>query len=111
MGARSGSKVKVKAVVTYLTPGYPIPQIHLLTGPEHEVEVRGFVDVRFDNVGEWGEEDPGAFMAKDGIDKVELRGCRSSVLNGSLVVAERCGVRLMGRALMAVRLPGGGRSG
>jgi hypothetical protein len=38
----------------------------------HEIEVRGFVDVRLDNVGEWGEEDPGAFMATGGIEQLTL---------------------------------------
>ncbi len=67
--------VKVQAVLTYWTPGYPMPQIRVVTGPEHEIEVRGFVDVRLDDVGEWGEEDPGAFMAKDGIEQLMLRTC------------------------------------
>ena len=67
--------VKVQAVLTYWTPGYPIPQIHVLGGPEHEVEVRGFVDLRFDNVGEWGEEDPGAFMGCGAIEGLTLRTC------------------------------------
>jgi hypothetical protein len=71
----SEGTVKVKALLTYLTPGYPLPGIHVLTGPEHEVEVCGFVDLRFDNVREWGEEDPGAFMAKGGIEQLTLRTC------------------------------------
>jgi hypothetical protein len=29
-------------------PRYPLPQLNILAGPEHEVEVRGFVDVRLD---------------------------------------------------------------
>jgi hypothetical protein len=67
--------VKVQAVVTYLTWGYPMPQLHVLTGPQYDSEVQGFVDVRLDSVGEWGEEDPGAFMAKDGIEQLMLRTC------------------------------------
>ncbi len=66
-------KVKVQAFLTYFTPGYPLPQLNILAGPEHEVEVRGFVDVRMDAVGEWGEEEPGAFMAKGGIEPLILR--------------------------------------
>ncbi|NQT83891.1 hypothetical protein HQ563_12750, partial [bacterium] len=68
-------QVKVRAVLTYLTPGYPLPEIHFLTGLEHEVEVRGFVDLRLDDVREWGEEEPGAFMAKGGIQELTLRTC------------------------------------
>jgi len=71
-GASEG-KVKVTPVLVYLTPGYPTPQINVLTGPEHEIEVRGFVDLRLDDVGEWGEEDPGAFMAKGGIEDLTQR--------------------------------------
>ncbi|NQT82734.1 hypothetical protein HQ563_06900 [bacterium] len=73
-GASEG-KVKVRAVLTYVTRGYPLPEIHFLSGPEHEVEVRGFVDVRLDDVGEWGEEEPGAFMAKGGMEDLTLRTC------------------------------------
>jgi hypothetical protein len=54
---------------------YPVPRIGVRSGLEHEMEVRGFVDVRLDNVGEWGEEDPGAFMAKGGIEQLTLRTC------------------------------------
>lgn len=76
--------VKVQAFLTYWTPGYPMPQIHVLTGPVHEIEVGGFVDVRIfndtggfgrDHMGEWGEEDPGAFMAANSVDEVTLRTC------------------------------------
>jgi len=67
--------VKVRAVLTYWTPGYPMPHFWSVLGPVHEIEVGGFVDARLDNVGEWGEEDPGAFMAKDGIEQLMLRTC------------------------------------
>ncbi len=43
----SEGKVKVQARVGYLTPGEN-PELVFLTGPEHEVEVRGFADVRLD---------------------------------------------------------------
>jgi hypothetical protein len=76
-------KVKVQAFLTYFTPGYPLPQLNILAGPEHEVEVRGFVDVRMDAVGEWGEEDPGAFMAKGAVEQLKLRTCTA----GDVVLA------------------------
>jgi len=75
--------VKVHAFLTYFTPGYSAPLMNVLSGPEHEIEVRGFVDVRLDNVGEWGEEDPGASMGKDAIEDLTLRSCTA----GDVVVS------------------------
>jgi len=70
----SEGKVKVQARVGYFTSGDD-PQIEFLTGPEHEVEVRGFVDLWSQRVGEWDEEDPGIFMAKGSAEWQVLRTC------------------------------------
>jgi hypothetical protein len=69
----SEGKVKLQPKVRYKLNGETA--FTEIVGPQYEIEVQGFVDLRLDNVGEWGEEDPGAFMAKDGIEQLMLRTC------------------------------------
>ncbi len=67
-------KVKLQARIAYFTSGEN-PELVFLSGPEHEVEVHGFVDLWIGGVDEWGEEDPGVFMPEGTVESHILRTC------------------------------------
>ena len=74
----SEGKVKLQPKVRYKLNGETA--FTELLGPQYDIEVEGFVDARLDSVGEWGEEEPGAFTAKDAIEQLMLRTCTAGNL-------------------------------